>query len=136
MHRGAVSLGDTKVKSDPTLKKWYRIVNKKFFDNQLPNNVCVRWANEDDSDEEDRCEEKYQGWAGHAEEGFHKYVIVISREAKTDAFLRFNTLAHEMIHIATELKDDHGAVFSSWHLRLTEKGLFKKDVFRKGWTLF
>lgn len=124
------------MQSDKTLKYWYRKINKRFFENQLPNNVCVRWANEDDNEEEDRCEEKYNGWTEHSEDKRHSYVIVLDRECKKDAFLRFNTLVHEMIHIATGLKDDHGAVFSAWHEKLTTKGLFKKGVFRKGWTLF
>lgn len=131
-----MSLGETKVRSDPTLKKWYRTINKRFFENQLTNKVCVRWANEDDNDEEERCEEKYNGWAEHSEEKTHQYVVVLGRECRKDAFLRFNTLAHEMIHVATDLKDSHGDVFSAWHAQLTEKGLFKKGVFRKGWTLF
>lgn len=136
MRQGAVRLGEAKVKSDPTLKRWYKTINKRFFDNQLTNNTCVRWANEEDNEEEDRCEEKYRGWADKAQDATHKYVIVLSRDLKKDAFLRYNTLVHEMIHLATELKDDHGKVFSEWHEHLTEKGLFKKGVFRKGWTLF
>src|SRR6266436_4479464 len=124
------------MRSDPTLKKWYKKINKRFFDNQLTNNVCVRWANEDDTDEDERCEEKYAGWANFSEEGPHKYIIVISRDLKKSKCTRLHTLIHEMCHLATDLKDEHGPAFSAWHEHLTARGIFKKGALLKGLTIF
>jgi SprT-like family len=120
------------MQSDPTLKKWYRFLNKKFFSNQLTNNVCVRWSNEDD---EESFEEKYFGVADKGIDG-HEYEIVMSRELNHSASVRMATLAHEMIHIATELKDNHGPAFELWRQTLSDRGLFKKGAVRKGLTLF
>ncbi len=121
--------------SDKTLKRWYKIINKKFYRNALPSNVCVRYTNEDDEDEEERCEEKYYGWAEKAE-GRHSYLIVISKAKNPGRTARCATLAHETVHIATELRDDHGKAFSDWHERLTERGLFRKGAVLRGLTLF
>ena len=121
------------MQSDPTLKKWYKYINKKFFHNELTNKVCVRWSNEDD---EDQFEEKYFGTADKANDGYHEYEIVMSRELNKSASTRMATLAHEMIHVATELRDNHGPVFERWRQTLSDRGLFKKGAVRKGLTLF
>lgn len=122
------------MRSDTTLKKYYKLINKKFFENQLPNNVCIRWANEEE--DEEGFEEKYFGVADYAADGYHKYVIIMSRGLNRPVSTRMSTLAHEMIHIATELRDNHGPAFDKWHKTLTERGLFKKGALRKGLTLF
>ncbi len=125
------------MRSDPTLKQWYRKINKKFFDNQLTNNVCVRWANEEDEEEEERCEEKYFGWCVPADDGVHEYLIVLSntrcREVMSNKLL---TLAHEMCHIATQLKDNHGAAFEFWRQYIADRGIFKKHALVKNLTIF
>ena len=123
------------MRSDPTLKRWYRKINAKYFENQLPNNVCVRWA-EPEEDDEENWEDKYFGSADVANDGRHKYEIIMSRKLNKKAAVRLTTLAHEMVHIATELKDDHGPVFSAWHMRLTARGFFTKGALRKGLTIF
>jgi SprT-like family len=123
------------MQSDRALKNWYNFINKKFFNNELPSNVCVRWVNEDDIDEEERCEEKYYGWADCGE-GRHKYVIVLSRVKNPGEVAKLATLCHEMCHIATGLKDDHGPAFSEWHELLTSRGLFRKGALLKHRTLF
>jgi hypothetical protein len=122
------------VKSDRTLKRWYNFINRKFFLDELPSNVCVRWSN--DEDDEDGFEEKYFGLAQLAEDGRHKYEIVMSRKMNIPAATRLTSLAHEMCHVATELRDDHGPVFSAWHMRLTARGFFEKGACRKGLTVF
>ena len=123
------------MRSDKNLKRWYNTVNKKFFFGALPSNVCVRYANEDDRDEDFRCDEKFYGWADTAD-GRHKYVIVISKIKNPGPVAKLATLAHEMIHCATNLRDDHGAAFSDWHEKLTERGLFRKNAILHGLTLF
>jgi len=46
------------------LKRWYNLINKKFFDNQLPTNTCVRWINEL---EQEKFEEMYFAWTSNIE---------------------------------------------------------------------
>jgi hypothetical protein len=123
------------MKSDPTLKKWYRLINKKFFDSKLPKDVCVRWA-EPFEDHDERWEEKYFGSADAAKDGAHSYVIVMSRIKNTAASVRMLTLAHEMCHVATECKDDHGPAFEEWRQYIGDRGFFKKGAVRKGLTIF
>jgi hypothetical protein len=122
------------LRSDKTLKKYYRLINKKFFENQLPDNVCVRWADEDEDGE--GFEERYFGIADRANDGYHEYVIVMSRSLNRPAVTRLSTLAHEMCHIATELRDNHGPAFERWRQTIADRGIFKKGALRKGLTLF
>ncbi len=124
------------MRSDPRLKRWYRIINKKYFDNQLTNNVCVRWSNENDNEEEERCEEKYFGWADKALDGRHEYVIVLSKVKINSKSTKLLTLAHEMCHIATGLKDDHGDAFEQWRQYISDRGIFRKGALIKGLTIF
>lgn len=119
------------MKSDRTLKDWYREINTKFFDNELPDNVCVRWAEEDDHEEL-----KDHGDAGPSEDGYHLYEIRLNKELKESAKFRLSTLLHEMVHIATLCRDEHADAFDRWHKVLVEKGAFKKSAIYKGITLF
>ena len=121
------------MRSDPTLKKHYNFINKKFFLNELPRNVCVRWSNEED--DEGGFEDKYFGIAEYAKDGYHKYEIVMSRKMNLPASSRMLTLVHEMIHIATALKDNHGPVFEAWWGVLYDRGILKKGAIRKGITI-
>ena len=129
------------MRSDRTLKKYYRLINRKFFRNALPDNICVRYVNDDDTDEEERCEQNYFGWTDYAGKDGNSLVIVISRLKNPGPTMtaRCATLAHEMIHVATwnqNLKDDHGDTFSKWHETLTKRGLFRKGAVLRGLTLF
>lgn len=122
------------MKSDKTLKKWYNFINKKYFLNELPGCVCVRYINEEDIDEEEKCEERYRGWADKTNESrYHKYVIVIVPDGRISEIA---TLVHEMIHIATNLRDDHGPVFEAKRQMISDRGIFKKGAIYKGYTLF
>jgi hypothetical protein len=123
------------LKSDKTLKKWYNKINRKFFLNALPSNVCVRYATEEDDDEEERCEERYCGWADTGD-GYHKYVIVISKIHNLGWMSKLATLTHEMIHISTDLRDDHSTAFEQKRQMLGDRGIFKKNAIYKGYTLF
>jgi hypothetical protein len=123
------------VRSDPVLRKYYRIINKKFFNGELPNNVCCRYVTEEDTDEDENCDSKFYGWCSNGF-GRHKYVIVISKIKNPGMVAKLATLAHEMIHCALFLRDDHGKAFSDWHETLTSRGLFRKGAVLKGLTLF
>src|SRR5574337_222948 len=119
------------MRCDPTLKKWYRRINRKFFLDELPNNVIVRYGNEDDDDLD-----AYLGLSELCADGRHKYQIIINKEKNVSATIRFGTLIHEMVHIATGLRDDHGPAFETWRATLADRGIFKKGALYKGLTLF
>jgi hypothetical protein len=122
-------------RSDATLKRYYKLINRKFFHNELLNNICCRYANDDDEDDEPGCQSRYYGWCVPAY-GPHKYTIVLSRIKNPGWPAKLSTLAHEMIHCVLDLKDDHGPAFSAWHEKLTERGLFRKNAVLHGLTLF
>jgi SprT-like family len=123
------------VKSDPTLLKWYRTINKRFFDGACPDRVCVRWANPDEG-ESIRWERKFFGMSTASDDDYHEYQIVLSRALNKQWLVRIGTLVHEMCHIATHLKDDHGPAFERWRQHVGDRGIFKKHALRKGYTLF
>lgn len=114
--------------SDRTLKKWYTLINKKFFFGELPANVIVRWALS--GEEKDiACCEKVSG-------DRHCYEIRLNREKNATNSQKLSTLVHEMVHIATHYRDNHGPIFAEWHAKLTERGVFKKGALLKGICLF
>ena len=128
------------MRSDPTLRKWYRYMNRKFFNNELPDNVCVRWADETE-EREVKWEQIYFGWADRCHEkkyidGYHTHYIILSRAKCNAASARMATLAHEMIHIATNCRDDHGPAFERWRQVIGDRGIFKKHAVQKDMTLF
>jgi hypothetical protein len=122
------------VKSDRTLLKHYQTINRKFFDGQLPDSTCVRWLSEDE--DETNLEDKLFGYAALANDGRHKYQIVLSRKMNGPASTRFTTLVHECIHIATGLRDDHGPAFEKVRQMLSDRGVYKKGALIKGLTIF
>ncbi len=124
------------MRSDKVLKSWYRKINHKFFDNQLTDNVCVRWANEDDDGDTLRWEEKFFGWCDKAGDGYHEYVIVLSKKMNKPISSRLLTLSHEMCHVASELKDQHGPAFEYWRQYIADRGIFKKHALVKNLTIF
>jgi hypothetical protein len=128
------------VKSDRTLLKWYRRINKRFFDGACPEKVCVRWVVDDEEERDRKWEET---WFGEAEritedhhDPYHDYQIVLSRVKNDSWIVKISTLVHEMIHLATDLKDDHGPAFEHWRQYVSDRGIFKKHALRKGNTLF
>ena len=123
-----------KVNSDPTLKRYYNRINKRFFLGELPNNVCVRWL---DSEEDDaNLEDKLFGYADKASDGYHKYQIVMSRTMCGPASSRMTTLIHEMIHVYTGMRDDHGPAFEKARQMLSDRGIYKKGAVIRGLTIF
>ncbi len=122
------------MRSDRTLKKYFNLINKKFFDGQLPDSTCVRWLDPDE--EEIKLEDKLFGYADKANDGYHKYQIVLSRKLCGPASSRMTTLAHECIHIFLELKDDHGQAFERVRQMLSDRGIYKKGAIIRGLTIF
>ena len=120
------------VRSDKCLKRWYRLINKKFFDNELPNNVCVRWISEL---EQEKFEDMYFAWTSKLQ-GPHSYCIVISKTKNPGKTAVLATLSHEMCHVATGMKDDHGPAFEAQRQKIADRGIFKKNAILKGLTIF
>lgn len=126
------------MKSDRTLLRWYRRINKRFFDGACPDKVCIRWADPDNDKEKSLLEEKYFGWATTAEKGdpYHDYQILMCKSLNKKWSVKISTLVHEMVHLATNLRDDHGPAFERWRQYIADRGIFKKNALRKGMTLF
>lgn len=127
------------MRSDPTLLKWYRTINKRFFDGACPDRVCVRWVDKEfEATSRSKWEEQYFGWAEKSpkDDPYHDYQIVMSRTLNKKWSVRISTLVHEMIHLATNLRDDHGDAFERWREHVAERGIFKKHALRKNRTLF
>jgi hypothetical protein len=122
------------MRSDRTLLRWYKTINRRFFRGACPDRVCCRWADPDEMDS--RWEKKYFGEASEAMDEYHDYQIVMNKPFNKQWIVRISTLVHEMCHLATGLRDDHGPAFSKWHERLTKRGIFRKHALRKGYTLF
>lgn len=124
------------MKSDRTMLAWYRRINKRFFGGACPEKVCVRWA-DPEMETQHRWEDKWFGEASKVDDDpYHEWQIVMSKPLNKKWIVRISTLVHEMIHLATHLKDDHGPAFSQWHEYITERGIFRKHALRKGSTLF
>ena len=126
------------MRSDRTLRKYYRLINRKFFNNELPNNVCVRWIS---PLEKEQFEDMYFAWTSDIEDtdqadGRHKYVIVISKAKNIGWTAALATLAHECCHIATGMKDSHGPAFEAKRQMISDRGIFKKGAILKGLTIF
>jgi hypothetical protein len=116
------------VKSDRTLKRWYQIINKRFFYGELPANVIVRWAVPGEENDI-ACTERLVGKR-------HSYEILLNREKNKTNSIKLASLVHEMIHIATHYRDNHGKLFEEWRAKLGERGVFKKGALLRGITLF
>ena len=122
------------MRSDRTLKKHYNRINKRFFHGELPQNTCVRWLDLDEDDP--RLEDILFGYADKANDGYHKYQIVLSKKMCGPASSRMTTLVHEMIHCYLNLRDDHGKAFERVRLMLSDRGVFKKSAVIRGLTIF
>lgn len=130
------------MRSDKTLKKYYNLINLKFFHNELPHNVCVRYISEL---EQEKFEDTYFAWTSSkkdapqafAEDHYrHEYVIVISKNKNPGWTAKMATLAHEMIHVSTKMTDDHGPAFEAKRQMISDRGIFKKSAVLKDLTIF
>ena len=115
-------------KSDRNLKRHYKTINRKFYYGELPSNVVVRWAEEG--------EESDIASTNEALDKRHSYVILLNREKVPTRSIKVSSLLHETIHVATQMNDNHGSAFSEWHMKLMERGAFKKNALIRGITLF
>lgn len=116
------------MRSDRTLKRWYLLINKKFFYGELPTNVIVRWALPGEENDI-ACTERFVGKK-------HPYEILLNREKNKTNSIKLGSLVHEMVHIATHYRDNHGPLFEEWRHKLGERGIFKKGALLKGITIF
>ena len=123
------------MKSNQTLLRWYKSINKRFFDGGCPERVCVRWADVNEEGEK-QWEENYFGWAGKVDTPYHDYEIVMSRPLNKQRSVKLSTLCHEMCHLATNLRDNHGPAFELWRQLISDRGIYKKSALYKGLTLF
>jgi len=124
------------MQSNRALKRWYRGINSRFFKGELPDNVCVRWMDETDLEEDEKCEDNYNGFCYAEKHGRHCAVIVLNTELKKDKGRLLSVLAHEMIHVKLNFRDDHGPAFERERLLLSDQGFFKKGMVLDGMTLF
>jgi hypothetical protein len=132
------------MQSDRTLRRWYKDINKRFFDGVCPEWVCLRYARQ--GEEKREIETGFHGWADapntptwpHNERNCpncrHNFEIVLDEKADWVSIL--SSMAHEMIHLATNMKDDHGPAFEQWRQHIADKGIFRKHALYKGHTLF
>jgi|SRR5580698_2836378 hypothetical protein len=114
-------------KSTPELKRWYRKLNRMFFGGTLPDNVIVRW---DASEPDVACTAKRD------KDDPTAYVIGFNRKKNPTKSLLLSAMLHEQVHVATDLKDNHGPLFDAWHKKLVKRGAFKKGAVLKDVTLF
>jgi hypothetical protein len=120
----------TSDRSDRSLKSFYRIINRKFFNGELPDNIIVRWARAGEESAVASCSPIENP------DNKNKYLILLNRAKNPTASIKLATLAHEMIHIATQFRDEHGPAFDEWHEKLTQRGLFRKGALLSHVTLF
>ena len=130
------------MRSDKTLKRYYNLINRKFFGNELPSNVCVRYISEL---EQEKFEDTYFAWTSSkdvapqafAEDHYrHEYVIVISENKNPGWTAIIASLVHEMMHVATKMRDDHGPAFEAQRQMIADRGIFKKNAVLSGVTIF
>jgi hypothetical protein len=132
------------VRSDKRLKFWYNLINKKFFNGELPTKrICVRWINEQ---EQEQFEDSYFAWTSNKEDfskealkedrNKHDWAIIISRRKNPGRTAVVASLAHEMCHVATKMRDDHGPAFEAKRQMIADRGIFKKGAVLKGLTIF
>ena len=115
--------------SDRSLKHWYRELNRRFFNGELPDNIVVRWARAGEESDV-ACTEKLNP------DNKNKYLILLNRAKNPTASIKLSSLAHECVHVATQYRDNHGEAFDDWHKKLTDRGLFKKGALLSNITLF
>jgi len=116
------------MQSNRALKRWYRGINSRFFKGELPDNVCVRWMDETDLEEDEKCEDNYNGFCYAEKHGRHCAVIVLNTELKKDK--------GRLFHVKLNFRDDHGPAFERERLLLSDQGFFKKGMVLDGMTLF
>jgi hypothetical protein len=114
------------MRSDPTLRKWFRVLNRKWFDNKLPNETKIFYSEELIAEGERKPRHDY----GDADwEAGGPPVIRINpllREQGWYTAIR-QTLIHEAAHIeAMRLgyRGEHGPVWEKIMRKLANQGAF------------
>ena len=111
-------------KSNRSLKRWYSIINRRFFNSQLPTNVIVRWSLPDEESDIASC--------NHALDKRHAYVLLFNRAKIATRSQLLSALAHECIHCQTGMHDNHGPAFALIHTDLVNRGLYRKHALLHG----
>jgi SprT-like family len=115
----------SQVNSNATLERWYKADNETYFDDKLPHNVSVKWADiprEKDGDVD---------MGDTAEDVQHRaYAIRIDRMSNVTWGTTLMTLRHEECHAAEDPylvgdEDEHGPRFQSCMINLAKAGAFK-----------
>lgn len=125
---------DGELKMDGTstrsLLAWYEVINSKFFYGELPANVIVRWTVPEDN------ENDIAATSTPCKNPRYSYLIVMNREKLASRSQKLSALLHEMIHVATGVRDCHGPAFDDWHQKMMDRGAFRKGALIKNVTLF
>ena len=116
--------------STRSLRAWYKKINTKFFYGELPANVIIRWTVPEDNENDIAATES------PCDNPRYSYRIVLNRSKISTQSQKLSTLLHECIHVATGNRDCHADAFAAWHLKLTERGAFRKGALIKNVTLF
>lgn len=128
------------MRSNRTLRRWYTFINRKFFEGLCSKRVCIRWATQEDFQEDPGCGVKYFGWCRRlVNYPRYDFEIVLSRKRNDSRTQKVATIVHEMIHLASETVDaeePHGPVFDAWIIKLTDRGIFRKGAILKDRTIF
>lgn len=99
--------------SDAELRRWYRQYNRRWFADELPDDIDVLYAPVDGL-----CGEVSEGEAGDL-------IVRINPAYALDTRIARITLLHEMAHIKLWPKRNHGTVFQRELQRLAIAGAYK-----------
>ena len=102
------------MKNDPTLKKWFRTFNKRYFDGTLPNCV-VFWEPAFVTGDE----------LGEVKQEGERIILRIDPSIRFTSAVTKLVLLHEMSHLRLWPYLGHGRKFQAEMLRLAALGAFK-----------
>jgi hypothetical protein len=105
--------------SNKYLKKSYDEFNKKYFSNELPKDMVVRFSRLRDDDKfQEPCGITMFKWD-------RPLYILINKKLRWQSMLADFTLIHEMVHVAHPEINGHGPRFQKQMMRLAKAGAFK-----------
>lgn len=116
------------MKSDPQLRQWYKVFNRKWFNNRLPLDTKLYYAEELVGAENARSttfgEAEWEHETGQAQIRINPQLRELGMKSVVLA-----TLLHEMAHLEEfrrRIKGDHGPGWEAIMLRLAKRGAFSK----------
>lgn len=115
------------MRSDPTLKRWFRVYNRRYFQSSLPAATKVLWAEEIQEDLGATTDDPSTAHTMAATDVSRSPTppeIYLNRRILPFWKVVRATLLHEMAHVAKP-RAGHGAVFDAEIGRLWEMGAFK-----------